>query len=300
MKLVGILISILLLGMAIFFGFGPNSKNIDEQFTAMVSEQATPESLVLASDYLWKNIGKLNKDTATRLVMEYEDFMLKYINSDADWTVLDQLFTYWNEDLGALEGDKIKSEDLINTYNQLVTAGFYFLSSEGIPYPAINYTDILLKYEGKISPALIELYKMKQMEADYPMAIDASLVISWGELANRTLATEEFVQKYKSDYNTLEDGTFIYQNYINTLLMGIDNTPMFGIVDNQFSNDAKEQYIDFINSNPDSVTAYILTEYITYLESINYKLDYANEEQSKIYFDTCAWLVSEAGKRVIE
>jgi hypothetical protein len=138
------------------------------------------------------------------------------------------------------------------------------------------------------------------MEADYPMVIDASLVISWGELANRTLATEIFVHKYKNDYDTLEDGTFMYQNYINTLLMGIDNTPTFGIEDNQFSSDAKEQYIDFINNNPDSVTAYILTEYITYLESINYKLDYANEEQSKIYFDTCTWLVSEAGKRVID
>lgn len=300
MKLAGILISILLLGMAIFFGFGPNSANIDEEFTVMVSEKATSESLVLASDYLGKNIGKLNKDTATRLVMEYEDFMLKYINSDADWTVLDQVMAYWNEDLGVIEGDKIKSEELLNTYNQLVTAGFYFLSSEGIPYPVINYTELLIKYEAKISSALIDLYKMKQMEADYPIAIDASLVISWGDLANRTLATEKFVQKYKKDYNTLEDGTFMYQNYINTLLVGVDNTPVFGALDNQFSSDVKEQYIAFINSNPDTVTAYILTEYITYLDSINYKLDYANEEQSKIYFDTCTWLVSEAGKRVIE
>jgi hypothetical protein len=300
MKLLGILISILLLGMAIFFGLGPNPTNIDEQFAAMVSEQATPESLVFANEYLGKNIGKLNKDKATKIVMQYEDFMLKYINSDADWTVLDQICTYWNEDIAAIEGDKIKSEELLYTYNQLVTAGFYFLSSEGIPYPAINYTELLSKYEGKISPALIELYKIKQMEADYPMVIDASLVISWGELANRTLATEIFVHKYKNDYDTLEDGTFMYQNYINTLLMGIDNTPTFGIEDNQFSSDAKEQYIDFINNNPDSVTAYILTEYITYLESINYKLDYANEEQSKIYFDTCTWLVSEAGKRVID
>lgn len=300
MKLVGILISILLLGMAIFFGLGPNPTNIDEQFAAMVSEQATPESLVLAKDYLSKNIGKLNKDKATKIVMQYEDFMIKYINSDADWTALDQLFAYWNEDIGAIEADKIKSAELLNTYNQLVTSGFYFLSSEGIPYPAINYTDLLIKYEGKISPALVDLYKIKQMEADYPMAIDASLVISWGELANRTLATEVFVEKYKNDYNTIEDWIFIYQNYINTLLMGIDNTPMFGILDNEFSKDAKGQYIDFINNNPDSVTAYILTEYITYLESINYILDYANEEQSKIYFDTCTWLVSEAGKRVTE
>jgi hypothetical protein len=266
----------------------------------MVSEQATPESLVLSKDYLSKNIGKLNKDKATKIVMQYEDFMLKYINSDADWTALDQLFAYWNEDIGAIEADKIKSAELLNKYNQLVTSGFYFLSSEGIPYPAINYTDLLIKYEGKISPALVDLYKIKQMEADYPMAIDASLVISWGELANRTLATEVFVEKYKNDYNTIEDWIFIYQNYINTLLMGIDNTPMFGILDNEFSADAKEQYIDFINNNPDSLTAYILTEYITYLESINYILDYANEEQSKIYFDTCTWLVSEAGKRVTE
>ena len=132
------------------------------------------------------------------------------------------------------------------------------------------------------------------------MLLDAGLVISWGQLAERALKAEEYVKKYKDDPNTAQDGIFMYQSYINIMLLGIDNTPIFDFASSEFSKDAKADYVDFINKNPDSVTANILTEYITYLASINYKIDFNNEQQSKVYFDTCKWLVSEAGKRVVK
>ena len=298
MKKIGILVSILILAAVILYGCGPTSSKIDEQFAKMVADKATLETLGQANEFLTKNIGKTDKNDASKLLMEYEDFMLKYTSTDLDQTVLDKLLVYWNPETQALEADRINSDQLKATYNLFLNDGFYFLTFGGDPFPTINYSKLLSEYESNISPALVDLYKIKQLESDAPMANVSGLAIRWGELANRALAAEKYIQKYKNDPNTQEDAIFIYQNYINTLLLGIENTPIFSIENNQFSNDAKTQYIEFIKINPNSVTGYVLNEYITYLKSISYKLDYANEEQSKIFFDTCTWLVSEAGKRV--
>ncbi|MEI8217084.1 MAG: hypothetical protein WCF96_08285 [Eubacteriales bacterium] len=298
MKKIGILFSILILAAVILYGCGPTSSKVDEQFAKIVAEKATLEALGQANEFMSKNISKLDKNDASKLLMEYEDFMLKYSSTDLDQTELDKLLVYWNPATQTLEADKIKGDQLKATYNLFVNDGFYFLTFGGDPFPTINYSKLLSEYESNISPALIDLYKIKQLESDTPMANISGLAISWGELANRALGAEKYIQKYKDDPNTQEDAIFIYQNYINTLLLGIENTPIFSIDNNQFSNDAKTQYIEFVKNNPDSVTGYVLNEYITYLKSISYKLDYTNEEQSKIFFDTCTWLVSEAGKRV--
>jgi molybdopterin biosynthesis enzyme len=50
----------------------------------------------------------------------------------------------------------------------------------------------------------------------------------------------------------------------------------------------------------DSTTAWALTEYFSYLDSIRYSLDFNDKSSSKVFFDTCDWLVSESGKRVFQ
>ncbi len=168
-------------------------------------------------------------------------------------------------------------------------------NQEGIVYEAwLNHYD---KY---ISVSLKELYQIKETEQKTPFSADTVLKASWAELAQRTYDMEQYIQKYKDQKLIAEDATWLYGNYMNALIMGTNGTPIFDYKSHAFSDDAKTAYAAFINKFPDSTTAWALTEYFTYLDSIQYNMDYNDKVSSKLFFDTSDWLVSESGKRVFQ
>lgn len=164
----------------------------------------------------------------------------------------------------------------------------------------INYEEWADQYETYLSQALAGYYQIMAEEQKSPMTEDTVLKLSWEELAQRTYKIEEFVKDNK-DYEPIrEDLTWLYENYLNALVMGTNGTPIFDYKTHAFSDDAKTAYAAFINKFPDSTTAWALTEYFTYLDSIQYTMDYNDKVSSKLFFDTCDWLVSESGKRVFQ
>ena len=164
----------------------------------------------------------------------------------------------------------------------------------------INYDDWIKKYDKYLAPALKEFYQIMAEEQNSPIAEDTTLKVSWEELLQRTYNIEQFIKSNK-DYKLIsEDVTWMYGNYMNALVMGTNGTPIFDYKTNAFSEDAKTVYAAFINKYPDSTTAWALTEYFTYLNSIQFTMDYNNKISSKLFFDTCDWLVSESGKRVFQ
>ncbi len=164
----------------------------------------------------------------------------------------------------------------------------------------INYEDWLKKYEKYIDPVLAGFYQLMAKEQSSPMATDTVLNLSWEELAQRTYEIELFIKENK-DYQPIRDDlTWIYGNYVNALVMGTNETPIFDYKTHGFSEEAKTAYAAFINKHSDSATAWALTEYFTYLNSIGFTMDYNDKISSKLFFDTCDWLVSESGKRVFQ
>ena len=165
---------------------------------------------------------------------------------------------------------------------------------------AIDYSEWKTKYEKYISTALGELYQIKSEDQKSPMAEDAVLKLSWEALVQRTYEIEQFIQKNKDQELIKEDAAWIYENYMNALVMGTNGTPIFDYKTNAFSEDAKTAYAAFIDKYPDSATAWALNEYFNYLNSIQFTMDYNDKVSSKLFFDTCDWLVSESGKRVFQ
>lgn len=170
----------------------------------------------------------------------------------------------------------------------------------GFNQDGINYEDWLKKYEKYIDSAVIGLYKIESEEQKSPMAVDAVLQISSEELLQRTYDMEQFIRKNKDQELIAEDAAWLYGNYINTLVMGTNGTPIFDYKTNAFSEEAKILYAAFINKYTDTVMSWTLTEYFSYLDSIQYTLDYKDKISSKSFFDTCNWLVSESRKRVFQ
>ncbi len=163
----------------------------------------------------------------------------------------------------------------------------------------IDYIEWITHYEKYVDPALTGLYQIMAKEQKYPTTVDTVLKISWEELAKRAYDMENFIRENK-DYEMInEDSIWFYGNYINAMVMGTNGTPIFNYKTHEFSEDAKTAYASFINLYPDSITAWVLKEYYTYLTSIQFTMDYNDKVSSKLFFDTCDWLVLESGKRVM-
>jgi len=170
----------------------------------------------------------------------------------------------------------------------------------GYDSEGIVYSEWIEKYQDYLEPDLLEFYHLMVMEQENPVEEDAALKLSWEELLQRTLGWEQFIRANKESAKLKDDMTWYYGSHINTLVMGTNGTPVFDYQTHEFSGEAREAYAAFINAHKDSVTAWALLEYFTYLESINYTMDYNDKAASKSFFDTCDWLVAEAGERVFQ
>jgi len=173
----------------------------------------------------------------------------------------------------------------------------YILSFD---HNGIDYGEWILHYEDHIDPALTGFYQIMLEEQESPMKKDTVLMKSWAELALRAHDIELFAKKNRDFDLIKEDLEWIYGYYLNAMVMGTNGTPIFDYKTNSFSEEAKIAYEAFINQYPDTATSWALKEYFTYLNSIKFKMDYNDKISSKLFFDTCDWLVLESGKRVIQ
>lgn len=168
----------------------------------------------------------------------------------------------------------------------------------GFNQEGIQYEEWAKHYDKYIETSLKDFYQIKVKEQNNPVAEDAILRITWEELVHRAYDMELYIQKYKDQKLINEDASWLYGNYMNAMVMGTNGSPIFDYANHTFSEAAKTAYTSFINQYPESTTAWALTEYFTYLNSIQYYMDYNDKISSKLFFDTCDWLVSESGKRV--
>lgn len=170
----------------------------------------------------------------------------------------------------------------------------------GFDQEGITYTDWIKRYKRYLDPELLEFYEIMAREQESPMAVDAVLQLSWEELVQRTYELEQFIRANKEYILIKEDFTWVYGKYINAMVMGTTGTPIFDYKTHVFSDEARAVYAAFLNKYPDSTVSWALTEYFTYLNSIDYTMDYNDKISSKLFFDTCDWLVTESGKRVFQ
>lgn len=174
----------------------------------------------------------------------------------------------------------------------------YVLSQDFLS--GIDYTKWAARFEKNISPALTKLYGRKAYEQNYPITEDTILNVSWAELAQRAYQMETLIAAYPEDESIKEDALWMYGNYLSIMLIGTIGTPVFDYKTHEFSKEAKAEYESFFLQHEESVTGWVVKEYFTYLESIGNTMDYNDTTSSKLFFDTCDWLVSEAGKRVYQ
>jgi hypothetical protein len=162
----------------------------------------------------------------------------------------------------------------------------------------VDYTRLIAEYEGEIPDYLTEMFGYKAFEQNDPIIFDATLQVDSVELVSRTLELEDFIVAHRDDQLIQNDALWLYKRYVNAVLMGASNSPVFDYETREFSPQLLDVYDTVISERPDSALAAVLAEYEDYLAELGYILEYDRKEESAKFFETCDRLVSEAELRI--
>ncbi|MDR1572851.1 MAG: hypothetical protein LBS24_00910 [Clostridiales Family XIII bacterium] len=163
---------------------------------------------------------------------------------------------------------------------------------------SVDYERLAAEYAAEIPDYLRELFAYKAVEQEQPIIFDATLQIGRRELIERTLALEDFMKAHDDAQMIRDDALWLYKRYVNAVLMGASNSPVFDYETHKFSQELLDLYDEVMSARPDSALATVLTEYETYLAEREYVLEYDQKEESAKFFETCSRLVTEAEQRV--
>jgi len=214
-------------------------------------------------------------------------------------------------DFAALLDDASTSEDVYSAESFLLDKARYLNKEQTgellllwedyankIDNSYIDYTDIINKYKTLIPDYMQTMFQFKDIEQKSPIISEASLLVSWSELLDRTIRIEDYISENLDHPLIKDDILWLYGKYMHTLLIGASNTPVFDYKTSAFSEELRSLIETYITRHPDGATSQTLAEYYKYLESVKFSLRYDDKNESAKFFETCNRLKSEAEKRV--
>ena len=220
---------------------------------------------------------------------DIESEFLDMISQPASDESIEEIGEFLDKNLKNVASER--ADELLNQYDE-------YIYNYDNNYMA--YSEFLDRYGSYMTFGLKQLFEIAMQEQEEPIAENAELSVSWSDLCSRALTVENYITENK-DYELVKDqAEWYYEYYINAILMGTTSTPLLDYETGQMSEEAKAAYVEFCQEAPDTVTAWAINEYFTYLDSIGFKLDYKDATESKVYFDTCTYIVSEAGTKVFQ
>lgn len=293
-------ILIVLAMMATLSGCAKEKDKIISEFGELIGKGANSESINETAEFLDKNIKKLDEEDASKLLVNYRKYLFEYIAQNKDKTVTQELVVYIDQKTGRIDKEKIENSEHKSYYDRIKAGSLMVIMGENLPVLRIDHYSLLDRYGEYVSDSINELYLLEALMTEEPATENATLTIGFDELLSRAYRAEKLIKKYGEDENIIDDAMWVYTSYLNTILMGTTNSPMFNKETKKFRESAREEYKKFIVEEPDSTLTWVLKEYFTYLNGIGYTLDFNDINLSKVFFDTCDWLVSEGTKRVNE
>ncbi|HPF18161.1 MAG: hypothetical protein PHH65_07200 [Eubacteriales bacterium] len=257
---------VLLAALALFSGGCRKTESaLLSEFKSMTETTPTARGLTEAVSFMDKYIVEVSEEGASRLVLAYEDYLLRFLDA----------------------GEAPDPEAPVSDW-------FVIPASSEEAQPKIDYQALLTRYGERLSPELCALFEIKSLETTEPAVADAEILRTYPEILDRALKTENLLKEHNSEDAVRADSLEYYKKYLFLLMAGSDHTPVFDYDTGLFSEEAKAAYEDFIVANPDTVLADVLTEYFSYLNNIGFQIDYGDPTENKVFYDTCDYLINEA------
>ncbi|THF73056.1 hypothetical protein [Cohnella fermenti] len=233
-------------------------------FKKKIEAQATLADLNAALD---ADIAKVSAETADELLRQllavYETDLPKQqtaFEADALQQQLQKLdWTFTEEQLNKIEDEASRKMAL-----DALAGGYKLETAEGFVFPVVDYGK-LKRFDANVSPAMKDYIALLAAESDNKTAADGGLVISWDELASRTLAAEQYVTNYP-DSPEKEAATTLYLRYLTNLLYGLDNTPIFDYNTYKILPEITDLYKKIASEHPDTATAKLAQQFLDVLD----------------------------------
>lgn len=151
-------------------------------------------------------------------------------------------------------------------------SGYKLETAEGSFFPVIDYA-AYRKYKLYVTGDIRDYISIMGTEADLPSSKDNGLIISWGDVAARALAQEQFIQTYPKS-NRISSVKTLYSMYVNNTFYGQNNTPLFHYDNLEMDLEAQKAYSGILSKNTgNSPFLEKLEGFMKLLKEHGYKLD---------------------------
>jgi len=248
-----------------------DEEKIMKDFKTMVKSDNEPFVLVKFID---ENIDKVKIENATEMIKELEEVQEGYIERYTEKLFMEEhqmeLLTLSEvqhseakiEDYLFFDNSKIeeiKNGNLKELVNNIMEGKYKLINMEGAFYPIIDY-EALKIYNDNISDEMKEYIDLKSMDSSMPTILDAGLVISFDQLAERLVKTENYILKYPNSIK-YEEILRLYGVYLKFYLEGSSNTPIYDYESKEIKDEVLSSYKKVRNMD-ETVTSKVVSKYI--------------------------------------
>ena len=173
-----------------------------------------------------------------------------------------------------LSSEKELNEHLINN----LKLGYKLGDKDGKYIYSINYQLFLDKFGDNLLREYRDYYSLLALNSNNPFVKNGSLMIGVDKLAERIILMDNFqmTYPYSQFISNLEE---IYKDYLNTLLFGTINSPVFDKESDLINEDILLQYKNIIEKHPQSNLSHILSSFLKELENNGYRIDSGFKEK---------------------
>lgn len=238
-------------------------------FKKIMNRTSSPQELIKYANH---SISGLSRADATQLVLRLESTQQEQLDSRTDaWLDAEIQTALQQFDFSSTLDDMIKGvsdQKLKNMLTEIRASGFKLISLEGAYYPIIDYEKYQV-YQPYINDDIKSYIDIAASESEQQYINDAALVITWPELAKRTIRAEDFVKKYPTSVKT-EDVRQQYGLYVSNYLYGANNTPAFDYQTKTLNEAARQSYYE-VAKNDKGRVAEVIKQYLPILEKNKYK-----------------------------
>ena len=257
-----------------------DKEKIMQDFRNIIKSDNEPIILV---EFIDKNIEKVQQEDAVEMIKELEEVEEQYLEKYTDQLFMedyqielislseiqqsgekhekDKSFDYMFFDESRIE--EIKNGNLKELMDKIIKGKYKLINMEGAFYPIIDY-EALKSYDKYLSDEMKKYIDIKTMDSNVPTIMDAGLLISFDELAERLIKTEYHIVEYPEGIR-YEELLRLYGMYLRLYLEGTDNTPIYDYETNIIKDEVLSSYKKTADKK-NTVTSEVVSKYIDIIE----------------------------------
>lgn len=245
--------------------------NTKRQYESIVKTLELSDSLSLETikkaHLMISEANNFTPEQAIDLQERFTCYVSAYAQKEAE--IIEEKYTtiLSNDDS---ENIDIQIDSLNKSVEPLREYGIIIYSAEGYIESEVMPMYVAQLFWNYLSEAERELAKLAELEVEHPSLQDASITISYQELADRLKICDDMATNFPKD--ELYQQIKACQNfYLALLVRGVDNSATFDWETKKLQPEVRQTIMNYIAEHPEAESTQTLKEFMTIVERHNYQ-----------------------------